>query len=132
MGESNQHKELVKLIINYIENFVGSDYACLIESDLSDNRPLTILTEEGFRPDVVYEYKGLMMIGEAKTSNDVSRKHSLDQYASYLKKCSLYHGNAEYIMAVPWREYASANNIINSIKKKFPGDYKITIIKGMV
>ena len=46
MGESNQHKELVKLIINYIENFVGSDYACLIESDLSDNRPLTILTED--------------------------------------------------------------------------------------
>lgn len=35
-------------------------------------------------------------------------------------------------MAVPWREYASANNIINSIKKEFPGDYKITIIKGMV
>ena len=42
MGESNQHKKLVKLIINYIENFVGSDYACLIESDLSDNRPLKL------------------------------------------------------------------------------------------
>lgn len=132
MSESGQHKKLVELIIEYVEDRVGQDYICFIESDISDNRPLPLMTEEGFRPDVTYEYNGLMIIGEAKTKDDVLRDHSLAQYASYLKKCSLFQGKAEYVMAVPWLEQASANNVIKKIKKDYPGDYKIKIIKGMV
>ena len=98
MSESDQHKKLVELIIEYIEVCVGKENSCFIESDISDDRPLPLLTEEGFRPDVVYEYNRLMIIGEAKTSDDVLREHSLLQYASYLKKCSLYQGKDEYVM----------------------------------
>ena len=54
------------------------------------------------------------------------------QYASYLKKCSLYYGKAEYVMAVPWMEKAAANNAIKKIKKDYPGEYEIKIITGMV
>ena len=79
-----------------------------------------------------YEYNGLMIIGEAKTSNDVLREHSLAQYSYYLKKCSLYYGKAEYVMAVPWMEKAAANNAIKKIKKDYPGEYEIKIITGMV
>lgn len=132
MGESRQHKKLVELIIEYVEERVGQDYTCFIESDLSDEYPLPALTEERVRPDVTYEYNGLLIIGEAKTSGDVLREHSLIQYASYLRKCSLYQGTAEYVMAVPWLEHASVNNVISSIKKEFPGRYEIKIIKGMV
>ena len=132
MSESGKHKKLVELIIEYVEGRVGQDYICFIESDFSDERPLPQLTAEGFRPDVSYEYNGLMIIGEAKTSDDVLREHSLAQYESYLKKCSLYNGKAEYVMAVPWMEKASANNVVKNIKKKYPGEYQIKIIKGMV
>ena len=132
MSESGQHKKLVEIIIEYVEGQVGHDYVCFIESDMSDDRPLPALTEEGFRPDVVYEYNGLMIIGEAKTSDDVLREHSLAQYASYLRKCSLYSGKAMYVMAVPWMEQASANNVIKEIKKDYPGDYEIKILKGIV
>lgn len=132
MSESEQHKKLVELIIEYVEDRVGQDYICFIESDISDDRPLPPMTEEGFRPDVTYKYNGLMIIGEAKTKDDILRDHSLAQYASYLKKCSLFQGKAEYVMAVPWVEQASANNVIKKIKKDYPGDYKIKIIKGMV
>lgn len=132
MSESAQHKELVELIIKYVEDHVGREHICFIESDIADNRPLPPMTEEGFRPDVTYEYKGLMIIGEAKTKDDVLRDHSLKQYASYLKKCSCFQGKAEYVMAVPWMEHASANNVIKKIKKDYPGDYEIKIIKGMV
>lgn len=132
MSESRQHKKLVELIIEYVEGRVGQDYLCFIESDIADDRPLPPMTEEGVRPDVTYEYNGLMIIGEAKTKDDVLRDHSLEQYASYLKKCSRFQGKAEYVMAVPWMEQASANNIIKKIKKDYPGDYKIKIIKGMV
>lgn len=132
MSESRQHKKLVELIIEYVEDRVGQDNVCFIESDIPDDRPLPSMTEEGVRPDVTYEYNGLMIIGEAKTKDDVLRPHSLEQYTSYLKKCSRFHGKAEYVMAVPWMEYASANNIIKKIKKDYSGDYKIKIIKGMV
>ena len=132
MSESGQHKKLVELIIEYVGDRVGQDYVCFIESDIADDKPIPSLTEEGFRPDVKYEYTGLMIIGEAKTSNDVLREHSLAQYASYLKKCSLYYGKAEYVMAVPWMEKAAANNAIKKIKKDYPGEYEIKIITGMV
>lgn len=132
MSESGQHKRLVEIIIEYVEDQVGRDNVCFIETDLSDDRPLPAMTDEGFRPDVVYEYNGLLIIGEAKTSDDVLRKHSLVQYASYLKKCSLYQGKAMYVMAVPWMEQASANNVIKQIKKDYPGDYVVKILKGIV
>lgn len=132
MSESGSHKELVKMIIGYVVDKVGEDNSCFIETDYIDDRPLPDLTTEGFRPDVAYEYNGLMIIGEAKTSDDVARDHSIAQYASYLKKCALYQGSAEYIMAVPWTEQALANNIIKKMRKDIPGDYEVKIIKGIV
>lgn len=71
MSESANHKRLIELIIEYVGDKVGRDYVCFIESDLSDEHPIPQMTEEGFRSDVFFEYNGIMIIGEAKTSNDV-------------------------------------------------------------
>ena len=131
MSESGQHKKLVQLIIDDISNMVGADYCCFIESDLSDERPLPQLTPEGFRPDVMYQYGDRLFIGEAKTADDVDREHSLKQYESYIKKCSLFSGHATFILAVPWLEYATVYNIIKRIKKMYPGNYSVKIIKGI-
>lgn len=131
MSESKQHQNLVRLIITEIENIVGLENSCFIESDLDDGKPLPQLTAEGFRPDVIFEYNGILIIGEAKTSKDVARMHSLLQYESYIRKCSLFKGNAIFLMAVPWMEYATANNITKRIQKKYPGTYLIKIIKGI-
>lgn len=131
MSESDQHYKLVKMIIRDVSEIVGSDYCCFIESDMADGRPLPQLTLEGFRPDVSYQYRDVMIIGEAKTSRDVERPHSIKQYESYIKRCFLFDGNATFIMAVPWTEYATACNIIQKIKKKYPGDYSVKIIKGI-
>ena len=106
MSESDQHYKLVKMIIRDVSEIVGADYRCFIESDMADGR-------------------------EAKTSRDVERPHSIKQYESYIKRCSLFDGNATFIMAVPWAEYATAYNIIQRIRKKYPGDYVVKIIKGI-
>lgn len=132
MSESEQHRQLVAMIIQYIKTRIKTEYTCLIETDLSDNRPIPGVTKEGFRPDVFFEYEGLLLIGEAKTYGDVLREHSLKQYKSYIRKCSLYKGKAEYIMAVPWLEQASVKNKLNIIRKDFPGDYDIIVIGGIV
>ncbi|WP_148410236.1 hypothetical protein [Murimonas intestini] len=131
MSESNQHQKLVNIIIEHISNIVGAERTCFIESDVADGHPLPQLTPEGFRPDVMYQYENVLFIGEAKTIDDVVKTHSLMQYESYIKKCSLFTGKATLIIAVPWMEYATVYNITHQIKKRYPGDYVIKIIKGI-
>ena len=131
MSESEQHQRLVKMIIDDIVQIVGKDQSCFIESDVQDGRPLPQLTQEGFRPDVTFQYKDMLIIGEAKTSNDVDTIHSRMQYESYIHKCSLFQGKAILIIAVPWTEYATVYNIINRIKKQYVGTYSIKYLKGI-
>lgn len=69
MGESNKHKVLVEYALRFIKDSVGEDLSYFIETDINDGRPLPQLTMEGYRPDVFFEYNGVMFIGEAKTTN---------------------------------------------------------------
>lgn len=106
MGESAQHFQLVNLIIDEVVSVVGETNRCFVMSDAADGYALPPLTEEGYRPDVYYQYQDSLIIGEAKTSNDVARIHSKLQYESYLKKCSFFKGKAVFLAAVPWTEHA--------------------------
>lgn len=96
MGESAQHLQLVNLIIDEVVSIVGETNRCFIMSDAADGYALSPLMEEGYRPDVYYQYQHSLIIGEAKTSDDVARVHSKLQYESYLKKCSLFRGKAMF------------------------------------
>jgi len=131
MAESEQHKQLVDQIISEVIKVVEPENHCFVCSDKIDGFALTPSMNEGFRPDVYYQYEDTLIIGEAKTSEDIERIHSYAQYESYIKKCSLFQGNALFIIAVPWIDHAVANNIIKRISKKYPGDYKIKILDGI-
>lgn len=130
MSESAQHQKLVNMIIEHVESIVGQDKKCFISSDEADGMSLSPLTAEGFRPDVFYQYGDTLIIGEAKTSDDVGRLHSREQYDSYLKKCALFDGKAYFIAAVYWGDKAQLHNILRKLKTKHPGDYTITILEG--
>ena len=130
MSESAQHQKLANMIIEHVETIVGQDKKCFISSDEADGMSLSPLTAEGFRPDVFYQYGDTLIIGEAKTSDDVGRLHSREQYDSYLKKCALFDGKAYFIAAVYWSDKAQLHNILRKIKTKHPGDYTITILEG--
>lgn len=130
MSESAQHQKLVKDIIAYVETLVGQESGCFIFSDAADGKNLSPLTAEGFRPDVFFQYGDTLIIGEAKTSDDVGRNHSKAQYESYLKKCSLFNGKAYFIAAVHWTDKAQLHNILRKIKVQYPGNYTITILEG--
>ena len=123
MGESNKHKVLVEYALRFIKDSVGEELSYFIETDINDGRPLPQLT--------IFEYNGVMFIGEAKTSDDILREHSINQYYSYLKKCSLNQGHATFVLAVPLEDRARANNILGKIKKEIPGDYEVKAI-GMI
>lgn len=130
MSESAQHQKLVNMIIEYVENIVGQDEKSFIFSDAADGKCLPPLTTEGYRPDVYYQYGDILIIGEAKTSGDVDHLHSKQQYDSYLKKCVLFDGKAYFVAAVYWADKAQLHNILHRIKKKYPGEYTVTILEG--
>ena len=131
MSESAQHQQLVRTIIDDIINEVGSGNTALIATDAVDGFALPPLTSEGFRPDVYYLLNNRLIIGEAKTSDDIDRLHSRSQYESYIKKCSLFQGDATFILAVPWMDHATANNIVRKISKQYPGNYTFKILDGI-
>ena len=131
MSESAQHLQLVNLIIDEVVNIIGETNRCFIMSDTVDGYALSPLMEEGYRPDVYYQYQNILIIGEAKTSDDVARIHSKLQYESYLKKCSLFRGNALFLAAVPWTEHAAIHNILRKFRQKYPGSYEVRIIDGI-
>ena len=131
MSESAQHLQLVNCIIDEVVNIVGEANKCFIMSDVADGYALSPLMEEGYRPDVYYQYQNILLIGEAKTSDDVARVHSKLQYESYLKKCSLFRGTAVFLAAVPWTEHATIHNILRKLRQKYPGAYEVRIIDGI-
>lgn len=131
MSESAQHLQLVNLIIDEVVSMVGKTNRCFIMSDVADGYALSPLMEEGYRPDVYYQYHNILLIGEAKTGDDVARMHSKLQYESYLKKCSLFRGKAVFLVAVPWTEHATIHNILRKLRQKYPGTYEVRIIDGI-
>jgi len=132
VSESNQHYELVQLLLAEVKSILPKDKWVLIQSDSFSSNAISPKFSEGYRPDVYYEFEGLMIVGEAKTSKDVENAHSLLQYESFLRSCSLFQGEAIFLLAVPFTEYATAYNIIKRIKDKFQGVYEAKIIKGYV
>ena len=131
MSESIQHQQLVGLIIENVIDEVGPSNAALIATDAMDGFTLPPRTIEGFRPDVYYLFDNRLIVGEAKTSDDIDRLHSRSQYESYIKKCSLFQGSATFILAVPWMDHATAHNIIRKIRKQYPGNYTVKILDGI-
>ena len=102
-----------------------------METDRDDDYVLSSAMADGFRPDVFYEYQEVLIIGEAKTSEDIDTPHSREQYESYIKRCSRFNGKAYLMLAVPWTEHARINNIVNKIRKKYPGNYMIEVLDGL-
>lgn len=122
MGESIKHLELIKLIIINIEKIPNIE-ASLIQSDLPNTIEKPDSTLDGFRPDVYYNYSNFMIIGEAKTSYDFQRKHSIEQYQAYYSKCNAFNGRSIFVLAIPWTETISAKNLLRRIKRN--NNYKI-------
>lgn len=131
MSESVEHRQLIELLILKAKEIICKDNWCLISSDTPECSSIPAQTSEGFRPDLFYEYQNLLVIGEAKTSNDVQTKHSKMQYESYIIKCSLFSGRAFFIAAVPWKEKAAVKNLLHTLQKKYPGNYKIIVCEGI-
>lgn len=118
MTESAQHMNLVKITLSKAKEIVPEKYWPFIAIDDACSMNLPSQTSEGYRSDLFFRFDGLLVIGEAKTSNDVERPHSCNQYKSYMRKCEAFPGATYLIVAVPWPEKITVRNLLMRLKKQ--------------
>ena len=118
MAESSKHTALVQTIISYIGRQHAQIVALGIVNDLSSplraEKPNRI---DGYVPDV-YAFDApltTVIIGEAKTQDDLETPHSRKQITAFLS----FLGHQEtgiFILAVPWQARRRAHTIVESLR----------------
>jgi hypothetical protein len=112
--ESLNHTALLARLLNYVTYTFDADHNALILHDLPGaigcEKPPMI---EGFRPDL-YATNGALqavLIGEAKTANDLETAHSREQYRAYARYLAA-SARSTLILAVPWQLRVRAKTLI--------------------
>ena len=117
MSESASHTALVGALKLWIADRVPNGIVLLDSAGVpTGDRPPSIL---GYVPDAyVAESAGAgPLIGEAKTSKDIERPHSQDQYRAFIEWCA-YYKDSLFVLAVPWDQVRAAANLLRCIQKK--------------
>ena len=95
-------------------SFVQPEYI-LVDTPDSIFKPPKVTNN--FHPDVYYRNADVLIIGEAKTINDIDTKHSRNQYISYLQECQFFHGKAYLIVSSSWTASVMFKNLLKYIKR---------------
>lgn len=127
MSESQKHKTLINLLVDRAKKLISPDLHSLLCVDNSLGISLPPLLEHA-RPDLYYCYEKLLIIGEAKTSKDISNSHSMLQFETYIEECNNFVGDKYLIIAVPWKEKALVSNLISKKMKEKRANFKFEII----
>lgn len=120
MAESTQHAALVNIIIRHIQRNYADVPGLGLLSDLSGplhcERPNRI---EGFVPDVQALDAPLttMILGEAKTPDDLETSRSIDQITAFLSYLS-FQPRPVFILGVSWHDRARAESLVARIKQQ--------------
>lgn len=124
--ESPSHRRLVELAILLTKRIIPSDLHCLLEAEMEGyNRPSKVTG--GAVPDVSFSGSNYYILGEAKTINDFNRKHSQEQFRSYLESLSFFAGVSLLIITVPMIIYPDAINHFRNLKRKTKSRVKVLV-----
>lgn len=124
MGESKAHISLRDAIVRWLEEQFGrSEVSSALTDDpglFPRNSPPLI---GGYIPDVFLRrpVRGVLIIGEAKTSRDLETKHSREQFAGYFKYLS-HHPGSILVVAVPWYTVNQAKSLLWHIQRRCNAD----------
>jgi hypothetical protein len=116
VSESLNHTALLNRLIGYVRHAMDGDQHLLILHDLPGllgcEKPPMI---EGFRPDL-YATSGALqgvIIGEAKTADDLETAHSREQYRAYARHLAASaRARPTFILAVPWQLRVRAKTLM--------------------
>ena len=114
MSESLNHLELVDRMIGYVEREYRPAYELVIFHD----KPSVIGGEKpprigGYQPDLYATDTpvSIIILGEAKTEDDLETEHSRNQLIAYLRFLA-WQPRGVLVLAVPWQASATATNVL--------------------
>lgn len=120
MAESSTHSLLVKLLTEWIaNNLLNGDHGHLLVDSPERSPQQKPPKINGFVPDVYMSNSGehKLIIGEAKTANDIESKHTIDQIKAYIQVCAADRMSM-LVLAVPWYCVGTAYSTLNYCKNK--------------
>lgn len=131
MSESDVHIKLVHLMLTYIKTKYGivSGY---VFTDLPESKHKPPIFDNS-RPDLYIINEDLLIIGEAKTECDWDKRHSHDQYRTYMNECFRSDIRPILLVAVPWRvEKSLRSRLMHMFEVKHYAKVEIIVISDMV
>jgi hypothetical protein len=130
MSDSAQHLALVNSILALVKkDFPLTKFVVLSDLPGSFDKPPRI---NGFVPDVFAEDapRTAVVIGEAKTVQDLQTNHSRLQIAAFLRFLAAQQ-NGVFVLAVPWPAIATAQVIVDlELRELEPQHVKVVISDG--
>jgi len=116
MAESIVHINYVRKMVDYLSVLIPIGDRSLVLVDLPESSRKPDRTIGNFIPDLYYKNTGCLIIGEAKTENDIDRKHSIDQFESYIVETSLFNGESHIVICTSLYSFARIKNLIRRMK----------------
>lgn len=109
---------LVGVICQFVEKRHPDLHPSLFIKDDGEAANIPLQMGDGYRPDFIYEWGNVLIIGEAKTPFDIERPHSISQYRSYLKYCERFEGQATFILSTNWDYEATARGLLKRLYRE--------------
>jgi len=124
MGVSDSHIRLVQELRSFVEAKYGGKGKLIVFTDNPDSAFKDHVPKIGEAfPDLYARCycPDIIILGEAKTVNDVESRHSILQYKYFIQFCA-QNTNSCLIFAVPWTVIASLKNTIRNVKRQLHVD----------
>jgi len=116
--ESEAHKQFVRNAVEYVKRKFGieENQICV---DLGEPGRMPPKVIDGFRADIYVHTSQYIIIGEAKTDDDIIKKHTLAQLAAYIKEVKTFNQERHIVMSSSWACYAMMRNFLRNYRKNF-------------
>lgn len=99
--ESEAHRRFVRNAAEYIKRTFGvEDNQMLIDLGEEGKTPPKVI--DGFRADIYVQTPKYIIIGEAKTDEDIRNKHTVAQLVAYIKHVKTFNQERHIVMSTSW------------------------------
>ena len=118
MPESLTHMTFVRKIVDYIPRIPDTfthNFLC-VELPGEYNRCPQIIGRS--IPDVFYNDSNYVILGEAKTDNDIDNEHTQSQLNDYISEVRTYNAKRNIVLSTSIMGFSKMKNIIVTKKKR--------------
>ena len=116
--ESEEHRNFVRNAVEYIKRVFGVDETQMsIDLGVSEKIPPKVI--DGFRADIYVHTPKYIIIGEAKTDDDLVKKHTAAQLAAYIKEVKTFDQERHIVLSSSWSSYATMRNFLRNFRKPY-------------